>query len=492
MWLKIFKGLLAMQLIKHIEKLEKANNFILLAKEDIDFGKYNFDEHEIRYLKQKINNDHKQIAINKYDHWIFVQIPDNKANEEYKLKEFFRKEAHKLHQFIDQQKLEEITIVNTLDNPAYSIAFAEGLGLSAYRFVKYFKEAKKKQSSLKTIKILDPAVDKKEINELNNLLQAVFYARDLVNEPLSYLNAPKLAEEIQKMGKSSGFEAETFNKKKIESLKMGGLLAVNKGSIDPPTFSILTWKPANAINKRPFILVGKGIVYDTGGLSLKPTPNSMDHMKSDMGGAAVVAGILYAIAKNKLPIYVIGLVPATDNRPDGNAYAPGDVVTMYNGKTVEVLNTDAEGRMILADALAFAKQYKPDLVIDAATLTGSADHAIDKYGIVTMGNADRQWFEKLRSSGENVYERIVEFPFWEEYGEQLKSDIADLKNIGGRKAGAITAGKFLENFTDYPYIHLDIAGPAFVQENFSYHNKGGTGIGIRLLYDFLKNNAKTL
>lgn len=337
---------------------------------------------------------------------------------------------------------------------------------------------------------MDPLVDEQTISELNNLLQAVFYARDLINEPISYLNAPRLAEKIAAMGKEAGYQTETFNKKKIESLKMGGLLAVNQGSTDPPTFSVLSWQPANAINKKPIVLVGKGIVYDTGGLSLKPTPNSMDHMKSDMGGAAVVAGIFYAVALAKLPVNIIGLVPATDNRLNGNAYAPGDVITMYDGTTVEVLNTDAEGRMILADALAFAKQYNPGLVIDFATLTGAADYAIDKYGIVTMGNADDAWMNKLKQSGDNVYERIVEFPFWEEYGEQLKSDIADLKNIGGKKAGAITAGKFLEHFTDYPYIHLDIAGTAYLHENYNYHHKGGTGIGIRLLFDLLKNNIK--
>ena len=270
---------------------------------------------------------------------------------------------------------------------------------------------------------------------------------------------------------------------------MGGLLAVNKGSLDPPTFTIMTWKPEKYVNKKPYVLVGKGVVYDTGGLSLKPTLDSMDYMKCDMAGAATVAGVMYTVAKAKLPLYVIGLAPATDNRPDGNAYVPGDVVKMYDGSTVEVLNTDAEGRMILADALSWAKKYNPELVINLATLTGAAHAAIGKYGIVAMGNAPGEVMEQLKESGDRVCERIAEFPFWEDYAELLKSDIADLKNIGGRYAGAITAGKFLEHFTEYPFIHFDIAGPAFNKTKEKYWGKGGSGMGVRLLFDYLKKRC---
>jgi leucyl aminopeptidase len=328
------------------------------------------------------------------------------------------------------------------------------------------------------------------VDELESLCAAVYWARDLVNEPLSTLTAVELSKEIEKMGKDAGFDVEVFHKKKIESLRMGGLLAVNKGSVDPPTFSILTWKPEKAKNKKPIVLVGKGVVYDTGGLSLKPTHDSMDYMKCDMAGAAAVAATLYAIAKNKLPIHVVGLIPATDNRPDGNAYVPGDVVRMYDGTTVEVLNTDAEGRMILADALAWSDKLDPALVIDVATLTGAAHAAIGKYGIVAMGNADRKEMEDLKVSGDKVFERIAEFPFWDDYAELLKSEVADLKNIGGRYAGAITAGKFLEHFTESPYIHLDIAGPSFLKVRDSYRGTGGSGTAVRLLYDFLKNRHK--
>jgi leucyl aminopeptidase len=185
-------------------------------------------------------------------------------------------------------------------------------------------------------------------------------------------------------------------------------------------------------------------------------------------------------------VHLIALVPSTDNRPDGNAYAPGDVIYMHSGQTVEVLNTDAEGRMILADALSYAKDYQPELVIDVATLTGAAAMAIGQHGIVGMGNAGDAVFGSLKQSGENVYERVVEFPMWEEYGESIKSDIADMKNIGAREAGAISAGMFLAKFVDYPWIHLDIAGPAFLNASDHYRTKGGTASGVRLLTDFLR------
>ena len=372
-----------------------------------------------------------------------------------------------------------------MGNKAVAFAFSEGLALSNYQFLKYFSD--KKEHSLKTINLCG-GMEEADVNNLQAIIDGTCIARDLVNEPLSYLSAVQYSQDIETYGKKFGFSVEVLHKKKIEALKMGGLLAVNQGSIDPPTFSIMKWKPTEATNKKPIILVGKGIVYDTGGLSLKPTPNSMDLMKSDMGGSAAVVGAMAAIAKAKLNIHVIGLVPATDNRPSGNAYAPGDVITMHDGTSVEVLNTDAEGRLILADALSYAKKYDPELVIDLATLTGAAARAIGKQGIVAMGN-DENTMTALKKSGAEVHERLAEFPFWDEYADDLKSNIADLKNLGGPEAGAITAGKFLEHFTNYPYTHLDIAGPAFMLTPFNYRGKGGTGVGVRLLFNFLKKKA---
>jgi len=264
------------------------------------------------------------------------------------------------------------------------------------------------------------------------------------------------------------------------------LLAVNKGSTEAPTFSVLEWKPAAAKNERPVVLVGKGVTFDSGGHNLK-TGDYMNDMKDDMAGGAAVAAVIYAVAKSQLPIHVVGLIPSTDNRISPDACSPGDIIIMYNGTTVEVTNTDAEGRLIMADALTYAKKCDPELVIDMATLTGSAQRALGDKGIAMMGNASRETMDRLKRCGESVHERLVEFPLWEEYAEYLQSDIADLKNAGGKFAGMITAGKFLEHFTAYPFIHLDIAGVAFTEECSSYRGKGGTGTGVRLLFDFLKN-----
>ncbi|MCB0477806.1 MAG: leucyl aminopeptidase [Crocinitomicaceae bacterium] len=366
------------------------------------------------------------------------------------------------------------------------LAFLEGFLMSTYDFRKYFSEEKKSKIGQLTL-ISD--LDAKKLEETQNTVEAALWTREMVNEPVSYLNAPKLAKEIEALFSNTSAKVEVFEKAKIESLKMGGLLAVNKGSIDPPTFTIIEYKPASPINSKPIVLVGKGVVYDTGGLSLKPTPNSMDLMKSDMGGAAMMCGTTAAVVKNNLPLHIITLIPATDNRPGGNAYAPGDVIKMYNGKTVEVLNTDAEGRMILADALSYGDKFEPMLVIDAATLTGAAIRAIGTYASCIMGNADEKYFDLLEESGKETFERTVKLPFWEEYGEEMKSKIADLKNIGGPYAGMISAGKFLEHFTTSPYIHIDIAGPSFTQSPKNYESYGGTGYGVRLLYNFLKKVA---
>ena len=235
------------------------------------------------------------------------------------------------------------------------------------------------------------------------------------------------------------------------------------------------------------MLVGKGVVFDTGGLSLKPTPGAMDMMKCDMAGGAAVAGTLYALAKNQVPLHVIGLVPATDNRPGGLAYAPGDVLTMHSGLTVEVKNTDAEGRLILADALHFAKKYDPTLVIDLATLTGAAVRALGTEALALMGTAPAETAAQLLAAGHAVHERAVEFPLWDDYAEHIKSDIADISNLGKPEAGQISAAKFLERFIEgTPWLHLDIAGPAYLTAPDSYRGKGGTGVGVRLLYEFLK------
>ncbi|MEI7595330.1 MAG: leucyl aminopeptidase [Bacteroidota bacterium] len=468
--------------IHKLNKISGKENLLVFANnveqlKDLALSKPEFD-----FVKTQIKDDKKKVFVNQYHRQIVILINETK-DELFISLEKLRKSGNAFQKFFNDEKAKSISIIDFANDPLKTIALLEGIELGNYQFLKYKSE--KKTNTLTEIKLYSNSVKTDDILKLNIIIEATLKARDLINEPLSYLTAEVLSEQIQKMGKEAGFNVEVFNKIKIESLKMGGLLAVNKGSIDPPTFNILEWNPEKAKNKKPIILVGKGIVFDTGGMNLKPG-SSMDGMKCDMSGAAAVASAIYAVAKAKLPYHVIGLIPATDNRPDGNAYVPGDILKMHDGTTVEVFSTDAEGRLILADALSYAKKYKPEVVIDIATLTGAASRAIGKYGIVAMGN-NEPLMRKLKNSGEAVNERIAEFPFWDEYAELIKSEIADLKNIGGVEAGAITAGKFLEHFTSYPWVHLDIAGPAFVESKYNYRGIGGTGVGVRLFFDFIAN-----
>ena len=357
-------------------------------------------------------------------------------------------------------------------------AFFEGLVLSSYQFDKFKKE--KETFSLKKIFSANAS------DEIVNVLKAVFWTRDLVNEPPAHQTATVLANDFEKMaGEIEGLNIEVFNKVQIESLRMGGLLSINRGSVQAPTFSVLTWNPRKAVNLKPIVLVGKGVVYDTGGINLKPT-GYLETMKSDMSGSAVVAGLMKAVASNDLPVYLIALIPATDNRPGGDAVVPGDVVTMMNGKTVEIINTDAEGRMILADGLSYSDKYEPELVFSVATLTGAAARAFGSRAYVSMGNAEKE-LENLSKASYITGERCWEMPFWDDYADELKSSIADLKHLGGVSGGAITAGKFLENFTSAPYIHMDIAGVSFNEKPEDYKPIGGTGTGVRALFQFMKN-----
>lgn len=459
------------------------DNLAILTTSIDKMKEYGLKSEELNFIKSEAKIDKKIIQLNCLNRFVFVVLVDNKI-EDFKRKEQLRRAACTVNSTLNNHHLKSVSVTAETLHEEDLLAFSEGLLLSNYQFINY--KSKQEKNSLSTVTI-DNNIAKSKIDDLNILIEAVYESRNLVNEPANKLNAVELANHFKKMANKAGFKIQVFNKQKITELKMGGLLAVNKGSVDPPTFSIMEYKPKNAKNKKPFVIVGKGITYDTGGLSLKPTPGSMDLMKCDMAGSAAVAGAIYAVAKAKLNVHVIALVPATDNRPGFNAFAPGDIITMYDGTTVEMLNSDAEGRMILGDALAYAKKFKPELLIDFATLTGAAANAIGPQGIVSMGTADELVHKKLKDSGKSTYERLAEFPFWDEYDELLKSDIADIKNIGGPVAGAITAGKFLAKFTDYPYIHLDIAGPAFITSANYYQTKGGTGVGVRLLFDFFKN-----
>jgi leucyl aminopeptidase len=461
---------------------------IIIGESDTAFlQKQGLSKEEAEYISSQVKESKGAIdafSINQYKQhvWVINAITSPNPTEKEKL----RIAGAKIAAALKSKKQASVAIENTLTTTESLLAVIEGLALASYDFIKYFSDNKDKVL-LQEI-IVAGKVDDKELEELSHVIHGTFISRDLVNEPVQYLTATRLSKEIEKLSREAGFSFEYFGKKKIESLKMGGLLGVNQGSLEQPTFNILEWKPAKAKNSKPLVFVGKGVVYDTGGSSLK-TSAGMEQMKGDMAGAAAVVGAIYAIAKSKLPYHVVGLIPATDNRIDNTSIVPGDILTTYSGKTVEVLNTDAEGRLILADALHYASKYKPELVIDLATLTGAAVAAIGELGIVGMEKNASEQFSALEECGWNVYERLVKFPLWEEYGELIKSNIADIKNIGGPLAGAITAGKFLEHFTSYPWIHLDLSN-ALISNNKHYRTALGTGAGTRLLVEFVKYNLK--
>ncbi len=444
---------------------------------------------EAAFVKGIFAEEQTTATINQYGRFIYIYLLKSKKTE-WLTREACRKSGAEFQAICNKNKAKEVTISNLSGMGFAGIQLAEGIALANYQFLKYRTDAAKITHALQTISFTKDSITVKELSQLGATISAVYKARTLVNEPLNFLSAQQLAKEIAALGKEAGFKVTTLGKAQIEKEKMGGLLAVNLGSQQPPTFTVMEYKPGKALNKKPIVLVGKGVVYDTGGVSLKPTLNSMDRMKSDMSGAALVSCTMYAIAKLKLPLHVIALVPATDNRPGENAYVPGDIIKMYSGKTVEVLNTDAEGRMLLADALHWAKRYKPELVVDFATLTGAASAAVGEHGIVCMGTADEKTKQTFRESGFAQYERLVEYPLWDEYGDQIKSDVADIKNVGGANGGAITAGKFLEHFVDYPWMHFDIAGVSFATSKKGYLPVGGTGYGIRMLLDFLLHYGK--
>lgn len=467
------------------------NSHLLFVVNHIDqLLDFEVSREEADYFARKLKHDSPLAILTRPKQLLLVKHIDPIQSHYPTEVEKWRVSGLTLWERLKDEKATQITIFDIANQPGLTLALIEGLLFSSYSFTKYKSKEDDYLTQALTIEVVSPDIDQFMLNEMNYLYQAVSLTRDMVNETPAYMNAQCLADEALRLAHENGFSASVLHKTEIEELKMGGLIAVNKGSEIPPTFTILEWKPENATNEKPIVLVGKGIVYDTGGINLKTVPGSLEEMKSDMAGAAAVVGTMVALANNKVPVHVVGLIPATDNRPGYNAYVPGDVIITHKGLSVEVINTDAEGRLILADALSYASQYEPMLTIDMATLTGSAILAIGPYGIVAMGNADEKTCQQLTQSGQATGERLAWFPFWEEYDDLIKSDVADIKNTGGREAGAITAGKFLSRFTSYPWIHLDIAGPAYLSKTTGYRKPGATGIGVRLLYHFIKSMSK--
>ncbi|MFA6439962.1 MAG: leucyl aminopeptidase [Bacteriovoracaceae bacterium] len=368
-------------------------------------------------------------------------------------------------------------------------AMAEASLLSLYKYDKYLSNGSN-GSKLSTITFFSGSSYRNEIAAgIKNgriIAEATMHARDLSNAPGNELYPETLAKDAQQMGKKHGYSVTVFDKKKIQLLGMGGVIGVSNGSAKDPRFIIMEY--GKRFKKHGTVaLVGKGVTFDSGGISIKPSAN-MAEMKMDMSGAAAVIGTMNAVADLKLKRHMIGLIPSVENMLSGSAVKPGDIIRHYNGKTSEVDNTDAEGRLILADALSYAETFKPELVIDLATLTGACVVALGHYASGMMGN-DQETMDALRIAGDTTYDRVWQLPMYDEYEKLIKSDIADIKNVGGRWAGAITAGWFLKQFIGkYKWVHLDIAGTAIQEEHQAYIPRGGSGAGVRLLIEYLRNN----
>ena len=377
------------------------------------------------------------------------------------------------------------------DSAAHIQATAEGILLAGYRFDQFLGEKAKASRKLpKAVTVVigkahDKQACESALEKAQKLSRAVVVARDLVNAPGNIKSPAYLVEQAQAAAAESTLKCKVLNKKKLSEEGFGALLGVAQGSVREPYLIVLDHQGGNK-GEQPVVLVGKGVTFDSGGISLKPG-EKMDEMKMDMAGGAAVIGTMLAAALLELPINLVGIVPTVENMPSGTAYRPGDILTSLSGQTIEVLNTDAEGRLILADALTYAKRYEPKLVIDLATLTGACIIALGHQATAVLGN-DQKLVQSLLDAGEASGERLWQLPLWDDYDQQIKSDVADVKNTGGRPAGTITAAAFLKKFAgDFRWAHLDIAGTAWSDRNQSYTSKGGTGVGVRLLVTFLQH-----
>lgn len=374
-------------------------------------------------------------------------------------------------------------------------AFAEGSYLGAYRFWRYrtgltFEET----FAVERVTVL-PREGNEEaaragIATGQTIARGVALARDLVNGPGYAVTPAALGEEAESLGGRLGLKVTVLDEAQLMEQGFGGVLAVGQGSANPPRFIVMEYGQAKE-GTPTICLVGKGLTFDSGGLSLKPA-EAMDTMKSDMGGAAAVFGAMQIVAELELPLHVVALVSSAENMPSSTAYRPGDVVKTLSGKTIEVINTDAEGRVILSDALFYADRYKPAAIVELSTLTGAIIIALGSHAIGMMAT-DQALADQVGRAGEASWERVWQLPLWDEYYQMIKSKIADLKNLGGRPAGSITAGAFLASFVEdnTPFVHLDIAGTAWVDKPAkSYESHGGTGTGVRLLAQFLQDYGK--
>jgi len=382
--------------------------------------------------------------------------------------------------------------INNISFEDSAQTIAEGALLGLYAFRKHITKEDDKIGEIKQLLIVGSDEAKLPLEKGSEkgriLAEATNLARDMANEPANYMTPSHMAETAMKLAKSHGLEVSVLEREQMSELGMGALSGVAQGSRQPPKFIVLQYKGKDA-PEIDVALVGKGITFDSGGISIKPS-EKLEEMKGDKAGGAAVIAAIAAIAQLKPKTNVMAIIPATENLPDGNALKPGDVLTAMNGKTIEIISTDAEGRLILADALSYAKKQGAKLMIDVATLTGACRVALGDICTGAFGN-NQDLVNKVITAGTEAGELIWQMPMYDEYQEQNKSDVADIKNVGGRLGGAITAAKFLAEFTnDTPWVHLDIAGTSLSDKERAYQVKGATGVPVRTLVNLVLSLAK--
>ena len=393
---------------------------------------------------------------------------------------------------VESKKITSVSIDSkafNLSKSEYAQAFSEGLALGQYKFLDY-KSKVSKDTKVTRVTILGKS-DKKYLDKGSILGEAVNYSRDLGNHPPNILTPTYLAKEAIMLGRCKNFKSKIIDIKEFKKLGLGSFYGVAMGSMQPAKFIIVEYSGGKKSDK-PFALVGKGVTFDSGGISLKPPPR-MDEMKFDMCGGATVFGLMKAVSNLQPKINIVFAIGATENMPGSNAQRPGDIVKAYNGKTIEVLNTDAEGRLVLADVLSYiSKNYKPQAMVNFATLTGAVLVALGDRASGIMGN-DEKLISEIKNSSNKTGEKVWELPLWNEYCKDIKSQIADIKNLGrSRLAGTISAGAFLKEFVgNTPWVHMDIAGTAWGPKEPSYMPKtGATGVAVRLIYNLIENRLK--
>jgi leucyl aminopeptidase len=392
-------------------------------------------------------------------------------------------------------RLKEFAFSLDVDDKALSLdalteAAVEGVLLGLYQFTSYKTLERDKIRDIEALTIVDENVERVRTIEraaktAGIIAEAVYFVRDMVSTPANEMTPTDMAGKAKMIARDKAIKCRILDMDQIRKIGMNAFLGVAKGSDQPARFIILEYRGGGK-DEKPVVLVGKGLTFDSGGISIKPA-EKMDEMKSDMAGGAAVMGAVKAAADLKLKLNVVSLIPATENLPDGRAYKPGDILKSLSGKTIEILNTDAEGRLLLADALTYAAGFKPAAIVDVATLTGACIIALGEHVIGMLGT-DEKLKTRIRNAAEFTGERVWELPLWEDYHEMIKSTVADYKNTGGRTAGTITAAAFLSKFVgEHPWVHLDIAGPAWLSKDMPYIPKGASGVGVRLLVSLLRN-----